>query len=847
MVLKDIEFYGSARAVETPVQQSFITGEDSIETPVRGGRSSVDQADINISLDPFSPTSTDFDIQLLPILENLSIYNRHVSFAVNNIMTLGNTDFEYNFSDEVSDEMRSQMITHIKTRIGDWYDFSDGENTLINDLFYQAATFGCVSAEAEIEPDLSGVKRVHKVNPVDIKFVRDKENDLYLPLQRDTTVSSMAISGYRQLNTATYSYIAIQKFQQEPYAIPPLFSALIDLAAENDMLKSFRSMMRRIGMLGFLSVLLARPERRNGEGDTAYEARLKKHLDDVYPQIQNGFSQGVTIGYKDFYEFQLQGTNVNAEGSSQLLDMIKTLVYNGVKQDPSLLGDNQSTTETFGRVLLAKMSKNIDNYQRIVASFLERVVLMDLLLNGFSPGFVQIKFEKPMITDKKREEETEKLKIENVTKKRDEGFIDQNQAAIELGYEEPALPEPLFRANPGGGNGVTTEPNGPGSTNPGSEGTDNIENMRLRRFSEDLRSVINRMGGDEYLYDYYIPVECEDDDHEHHHHHHHDHGHHHHHDHNHGDQHSYQLEATEFADRRIQGFVNNYLFQIKAVFDSAVGKAIQDSRVAIENMRGDETLTEFRNGVLLGLYVNWDQHFQVAASDTISSNIMETYRFYRREQRPFDEGIALAKQKNGISFQDFEIPDAVFDLNDARAIDFLRQSDDFYLGKFIMDPDTRQRLVTVINENYLSENVALDSPSNLDAFLTELSDNVTLEEWKAKRIIQTTMNAARNIANIRYMDQAQVTQYEVVEVNDQLTCPYCRHMHGMVLSVSQAVTKINNILESPPESLNRRSPFATSFDLDEFQRMDAQQLQSNDITTPPYHPNCRGRSVAIIT
>jgi len=155
----------------------------------------------------------------------------------------------------------------------------------------------------------------------------------------------------------------------------------------------------------------------------------------------------VVVGYQGNHEFNVSGNNMNVEGADKLMKIIKSLVFNGLKQDPNMLGENFSVTETFGKVILEKMSKQICNYQKTVASFLEQCFLQELVLAGFNPGSVKVKFDKPTITDQQHYEDARNMKFDRLKKEYDQGLIDQQQFAQAMGYDEASEIEPRLQKN----------------------------------------------------------------------------------------------------------------------------------------------------------------------------------------------------------------------------------------------------------------------------------------------------------------------------------------------------------------------------------------------------------------
>jgi len=131
----------------------------------------------------------------------------------------------------------------------------------------------------------------------------------------------------------------------------------------------------------------------------------------------------------------------------------------------------------------------------------------------------------------------------------------------------------------------------------------------------------------------------------------------------------------------------------------------------------------------------------------------------------------------------------------------------------------------------------------LKQFANEFSDVLDLETYKIRRVIDTSVSKLKNFGAIRYMDQVGVENYEIVELMDQLTCDYCAHMNGMKFSVKTSVSNMDAEINAGPENVSTTSPFATSIPIETFKNKSAEDLQAENIDTPPFHCHCRGRTV----
>lgn len=815
-------------AVRSVVHSLIAEGKPLL--PMSGGRSSVEGNTLGLPAQ-FGAVESDFPFQLLPVLENLAMYNRHVSYAVENIVTLAGTDVEIYFSDSVKDDQGKKMRQHLKNRERTWYAYTDGKATMRNDLFAQIATFGPLSAEIVPLKNLKGVQKIVRVTPASIRFAYDEQLDEYIPLQKSPATTTGKYPGYVELNQQKYVYAAIRKYKNIPYAVPPLISALEDLITENEMLAGFKEIIKKLGLLGFLSVMVTAPDidYQNNESPEQYQTRLKNHLtNNIQPQVENGFKKGLAIGYKNTHEFKLEGNNMNTNGAEQLLKMIKSLVFAGIKQDPNMLGENYSTTETFGRVILAKMATQIENYQNIVAAFLEKLYFTELTLAGFNPGYVEVKFKKSLIGDQKREQETEEVQIRNVTAKRDKGYITQDMAAQELGYDKAALPgnfQPDPLPEPGDGPPVpgakpAAAKKGKESKGPSNPTPDKAAVSNKATFDAHMVRLLASLRADAPVYAYAVPEACTRPENA-----------------------SFGLSFGDFGDSRLERYIARYTKRLNKLFGAAVASAAESFKQDIESMPENTSAEALADAAIFHLLKDWRANFVEPVKEITADIIPAAYTVYRKDKSVFTGAKSF---KKSLKFADAsDLPDAVFNLPDYRTMDYLQELDNLYLGKFITDDDTRSRIKGYITDEYIAENSPIGKKSKqLDSFISNFQDVVNLERWKMRRIVETTLNKARNYANVNYIAQAEMEQFEIVEVNDRLTCDHCSTMHGKVFEVAAAVEQIKNVVNGKPEEVGKLSPFATTIPIDELRGLSASEIQGRGISTPSYHPHCRGRVVA---
>lgn len=795
-------------------QEKFLTAEPEKYLPISATRST----EPDNSNTGFTGKNTillpEYGIEWFSCLEHLSVFNRHISKALDNVINMSNTRKTISFSDKVPPKMQNAMKDYLNSKADNYYEYSGGSESLTNDLFVQAALYGATSFEMIPNETLNGIKKVARVSPKWIRFNYDDQSDGYLPVQqvRFNLQRQNLINGYIALNPTTYKYIAMRRVNESPYAMPPFLSAIEDIMVQYDMLANFKKMMNNIGLLGFLSVLVNPPKQRPGESEEDYYSRAANFLrTKVQPQVQQQIATGTAIGFKDTHDFKLQGNTMNVTGAKDLMQIVNTLIFQGLKQDPNLHGENYSTTETFGNVVMNLMSMQARNYQKCVAKSWEDIYMFDLILAGFHPGSVTVEYEVPDLKDQLKDAQTETAKILNANMKVDRGYISQDTAAQELGYDK------AFNKNPPP---VAIAPTG----NPAAPIADQkSNNLEIKVFNEAFAENLGALATE---YDYYYP---EEDD-------------------------GFKplvykkplrfdkVVSTDFHDKKLEEFSVSYQSEIDAVFSKAIDKAATSLEADLQGRNKPTTQEQVVDLVFYHLYKNWSMNFKEPAKAVTKRNIEKCYTYYRS-----DKSIFQTNKKENVAASFIVPPDSMYNLTDYRTMNYLQDSDDFYMGKFITDKDTRNRITQWVNNYFIDQgNPIGSSDTAIKAFINSFKELSNMETYKIRRIVETTLNKSRNYASILYIEQAQILKYEIVEVGDRLTCEWCRSMDGKEFEVADASKMIKDVTENPVESVPEITPFATSIKIADFKLLSNAQLVSKGIQTPPFHSHCRGRIVAVI-
>ena len=436
--------------------------------PVRGGK----QNEVFGTVRP-TDTESGFGLTQRPLtnaeynnLYELARSNHDISYAVSNIVELANTPIKIEFDSSVSDSQSEQMLMAIRRAEKDW--FEGGRPMLMNALYRQLAITGALSAEAKPNANLEGVGRVTLLSPKWVYFGYQDSTSSFVPYQQvsgfggfyEGTNSTFG-QAYQPLSLKTYQYIAIARDEDNPYAIPPILSAVESTCLESEMLENLNAVVKRLGMFGFTKFSVTAPKRgldADGmpESDAAYADRVADHLAQVEAEVERGMSNGYVVAAKQIkkdgtethsLEAEMNASTSDASGAAAVIELVQQIKAAGLKQDPVFLGKNFSTSEALAKVLLKKFSGQLADYQEAVAQFLEHAYGLHLQLLGFNFQRIDVSFEPPILEDTKTQYESNILKKDYYKDLRNQGIITQQEFANAMGYDAPANDGPMVDAS----------------------------------------------------------------------------------------------------------------------------------------------------------------------------------------------------------------------------------------------------------------------------------------------------------------------------------------------------------------------------------------------------------------
>lgn len=404
---------------------------------------------VNLQKEKYRVVQTDWIMDVIPIIRKLVKVNPDMGQALHNVVTLGNTGHKIMFDKSVSPDMVLKMRKHLCLRQEEWASGSAGMDGLVNKMFAQLLIGGALSNEWVPNLDLDGIQACILVNPEEIRFVLEDGNIKYSPYQKvrngyitDRPADQINFLNLIKLNPNTYHYYGLNGDTEIPYGFPPYLAAMERVDSQAKMNKNIDFVVDQLGMLGFLHALIGKPDQQESESDINYNARMDALLDECKVTLNSGVKDGVVVGFKDETEFEW---NPISKGFADALAIFKNnelQLASGLKQDATLWGRDYNTSETQITVIFIKMLSELSNIQNIVKCNLKFGYELELRLAGYIFDGLEVRFNRSTLQDDYKFQQGQEIRVRNVKDKLIMGIINQDQAADELDYDEPAFPEP---------------------------------------------------------------------------------------------------------------------------------------------------------------------------------------------------------------------------------------------------------------------------------------------------------------------------------------------------------------------------------------------------------------------
>lgn len=392
----------------------------------------------------------DFAREVIPVIRKLTWINADVSQALDNVVTLGNTGYELQFDEDMKPEEVKKARAHLELKMEKWSVLLGGRSGIVNRMFRQAMISGAISNEWVPQSDLKGIKKIAFVKAEEIFFKFDSLKQEFNPYQKVKSLlgnKTSEVDGLIYLDLKTFRYLSLQGDDDNPYGIPPYMSALQDLDLQDKMKSNINFIVTQLGIVGFMQMLLEKPDRTRVENDSEYEVRLQNLLIEAKARISGGIRDGIMVGFKDDVEFEFNTATKSVTGVNEIFQEMELQIASGLKMDASLLGRSYSGSEGQITVVLNKQISQLKNIQNLVSENLKFGFTLELLMAGFSFKEIKVVFNPSTLLDDYKLQQGQEVKLRNIQAEYNMGIIGQDKAAERAGYKKADQKKPRLMAD----------------------------------------------------------------------------------------------------------------------------------------------------------------------------------------------------------------------------------------------------------------------------------------------------------------------------------------------------------------------------------------------------------------
>ncbi|MGA4519208.1 hypothetical protein ACPA0F_18280 [Solibacillus silvestris] len=367
-----------------------------------------------------------------------------ISYAVWNFLRIGNTDYDvkvYSLGTEEPDEAGELAINELLQRLElpsvDQFEMSRSLKKVANQLMLAAVTRGASALEMVLTPGNDNVAFFAPVDPATVSF--KFENDRYIPYQDDGKVS---------LDIPTFLYEGLDPLIDNPYGRGPLFSGLTMVMFQLQILNDLKVVVHnqgypRLDITIVEEVLLKRMPIAIRNNEKEKSKWLNQKLSEIV-EMYNGLEPDDTFVHFDSLKMDSVG---GKQGGGAMFDpeklfaVIDNLIMSGLKTLSTVLGRrSQGNTESFAKIEIKLYMKSVEAIQEVVERVLSRALTLALNIQG-KQGHVKFKYRPVEIRTELEKAQFEQIHLMNIAYKRDQGWIDQDEAAnIAVGHNAVAEP-----------------------------------------------------------------------------------------------------------------------------------------------------------------------------------------------------------------------------------------------------------------------------------------------------------------------------------------------------------------------------------------------------------------------
>ncbi|MGB8656931.1 MAG: hypothetical protein WCE90_03990 [Candidatus Zixiibacteriota bacterium] len=327
--------------------------------------------------------------------------------------------------DSVLLDRGSEVIKNLDRRI---YQHSfqkfGGTDALLTQFFRSLFTDGAVCGELVLTPSKDKLDKFYFIDPATIRFKLKDESTWELFQEVDGTQI--------KLNPHSTFYMGLDSDPDDPRGKSILGSIPFVARVEQRLLEDMQKTMHNAGYHR-LHVKIKPPERLSGESDESYLSRANKYFEDTVEMMRKLAPDDNPITWNDV-QVEYIGPGGHISSSTYWYINHKALVEDicaGVHLDPSILGYSYGLSQSWAQFKYELILQNVISIQRCAKRFLEWMRNIELALCGLSLECIH-HFDNRKFFGMLEQREAEKTHLETVIRKKEAGFITEDQAKREV-------------------------------------------------------------------------------------------------------------------------------------------------------------------------------------------------------------------------------------------------------------------------------------------------------------------------------------------------------------------------------------------------------------------------------
>ncbi|MGQ2800455.1 hypothetical protein ACT54M_08445 [Leptospira santarosai] len=379
-----------------------------------------------------------FPLESIPLIKKLVIAFPDLSQAVKRALTLGNSGIDWKIDADENGKKRIQADIDI---------FFKKHRGITNHLLRQVLTTGALSAEIVPSLNLDSVAEIRLISVENVRFKKQlDENNIvrFVPYEKGKF-------GYTRLNEEQYSYEAIEREEDSPYAIPPFLSAIRWINSQFKTQENIDKTLNKWGLLGFIIAKFKRPRLLPGTDAKTYENQQKEFLQGAKASFEKNSQSGFLATYDDTTVEHHTLTDASKTGGFEAISRyIEEQISSGADTDLFILGRSYSVTEAYAKIAGKLFLLKLGNFAYPVIQLLIRAITLDQLLKGNRFQSIDASWKKSISLDplsdaeaKLTEEQVKNQEFQLVLSMVKSGAISPDDGAKLLGRDQWFDPDKL--------------------------------------------------------------------------------------------------------------------------------------------------------------------------------------------------------------------------------------------------------------------------------------------------------------------------------------------------------------------------------------------------------------------